>query len=301
VFGVLYGLGNVVLYEVLGQAGLPSFYDKLLPVPIMNLSVRAIDHLVRSSWLKRLDPSRLATGLVGRRRNLAYVALWSCVFIAMSAGNAVGDNHPGHRIPFWQQACTQDARNACSTLSVILDSNCSDGSPWACNEVGVLRWHGRGDYVERLESDFKRGCELGSPVSCQNARVAGSRLDEPRQFRPQLADYPVILRTGKGRLPDKTPEEFYSRACDQGFLTGCDDLAGILLRPDSPSRDPQRAAPVLERACTSGLASACSNLGYLYYSGDGIPADQPKGVSYLKRSCELGFQSGCKWLEELPK
>ena len=28
-------LGNIVLYEVLGWYGIPGFYDKLLPVPLM--------------------------------------------------------------------------------------------------------------------------------------------------------------------------------------------------------------------------------------------------------------------------
>ena len=38
-FGVLYGLSTVVLYVVLGRAGAPTFYDKLLQVPVLNLSV----------------------------------------------------------------------------------------------------------------------------------------------------------------------------------------------------------------------------------------------------------------------
>src|ERR1041385_3856683 len=62
-FGVVYGVGNMVLYAGLTRAGVPAFYDKLLPVPIMNLSVRIIDAAVRSTWLKRFDPARLGASL----------------------------------------------------------------------------------------------------------------------------------------------------------------------------------------------------------------------------------------------
>ena len=39
VFGGLYGLGVFVLYALLGAVGVPTFYDKLLCVPLLNLSV----------------------------------------------------------------------------------------------------------------------------------------------------------------------------------------------------------------------------------------------------------------------
>ena len=51
VFGVLYGLSTVVLYVVLGRVGAPTFYDKLLQVPLLNLSVILIDRAARSEVL----------------------------------------------------------------------------------------------------------------------------------------------------------------------------------------------------------------------------------------------------------
>ena len=42
-FGGLYGLGTITCYALLGRAGLPTFYDKLLPVPILNLSFKVIE------------------------------------------------------------------------------------------------------------------------------------------------------------------------------------------------------------------------------------------------------------------
>jgi Na+-translocating ferredoxin:NAD+ oxidoreductase RnfD subunit len=63
-YGALYGLSTVGLYELLGRAGMPTFYDKLLQVPFLNLSVKVIDRATRS-W-----PVLLGQSLLPRERNL---------------------------------------------------------------------------------------------------------------------------------------------------------------------------------------------------------------------------------------
>ena len=64
IFGVLYGLSTIALYALLGMAGLPTFYDKLLQVPLLNLSVKSIDRVVRSDALRRFDPARIGRSLL---------------------------------------------------------------------------------------------------------------------------------------------------------------------------------------------------------------------------------------------
>ncbi len=298
-FGIIYGLANVLLYDLLGRAGIPSFYDKLLPVPLMNLSIKLIDRVASAGWLKRIDPARIGRSLAPRQRNLAYIGVWTALFIAMSATNGVGDSHPGHRVPFWQQACLADSRGACKNLALILDTYCGDGSGWACNEVAVLRWNGRVEVTDpnRIASDFTRGCTAGFPRSCQNAEALKAGLPLA-QAPPRLRDYPVVLREGKGALPDRTPLELLTRACDQGWVTGCADLAGLYLLGDGVPRDMPRAAALFDDACSRGLAGACSNLGYMYYNGDGVARDQPRGLRHLTRACDLGFPNACRWLSE---
>src|SRR5207249_11134856 len=56
-FGVLYGLTVVLLYDLLLSANTPGFYDKLLQVPLLNLSVILLDRLARSPLLKAINPS----------------------------------------------------------------------------------------------------------------------------------------------------------------------------------------------------------------------------------------------------
>jgi Flp pilus assembly protein TadD len=81
VFGVLYGASVFGLYVLLERLGVPTFYDKLLPVPILNLMVRAIDRAARSDLLKRFDPGAIGSEASPRARYATYTALWAAVFI----------------------------------------------------------------------------------------------------------------------------------------------------------------------------------------------------------------------------
>jgi hypothetical protein len=299
VFGVIYGLSNVVLYAVLGQLGIPTFYDKLLPVPLMNLSIKLIDRAARSSLLSRFDPARLGRSLAPRRRNLAYMTLWTTIFIVMSANQGVGDHHPGHRVPFWQQACEEGRYGGCATLGSILAVNCRDGSGWACNELGILRTQGKIADAELAATNFKAACALGFNTGCQNTVMASRGGGTPAQTSPRLDDYRVLLRSGKGPIPDRTAVEVMTRACDQGFATGCEDLGGMYLRGKEAPKDPLRAVAALEVACAGGRAVACSNLGLMHHTADGIPKDEAKGLAYLKRACDLGYANACRWYGEV--
>jgi hypothetical protein len=298
VFGAIYGLSNMLLYGLLGAVGIPRFYDKLLPVPLMNLSVRFLDRVVPRA-LSRVDPAKIAPSLTGRRRNATYVGIWAVAFAVLLSVGGVGDNHPGHRVPFWQQACADDRVNGCETLRLLLDDYCTDGSGWACNEVGILRASGKlGAVADAAPEYYAKACRLGFAPGCQNSRRAAEAEFTPRSAPPRLADYPVILRTGKGALPDTTPYELYARACDQGFLQGCEDLAGLHLQAAAEQRDPPKAAAALERACSGGLATACSNLGFMHYTADGVPLDRDQGLALLKRSCDLGYRDACTWYDD---
>jgi len=83
IFGVLYASGVIATYVAFDRLGLPTFYDKLLPVPLLNLSIRAIDRAARSNLLKRFDPAAIGRTLAPRRRNLAYMTIWIALFVAM--------------------------------------------------------------------------------------------------------------------------------------------------------------------------------------------------------------------------
>ena len=117
-FGVLYAVGTALCFVLLSSLGLPTFYDKLLPVPLMNLMVRGIDRLTSHGTLAALDPARLGATLSPRARNAAFTALWAVVFAGLYSVQGVGDKHRGQYLPFWQQACQAGSERACRELPV---------------------------------------------------------------------------------------------------------------------------------------------------------------------------------------
>jgi hypothetical protein len=223
VFGAMYALSVVLLYDLLGRAGAPTFYDKLLAVPIMNLTVKLIDRLAASSTLRRLEPTAFATGVVGRMRNVAYVGVWVLVFGMMSAVQAVGDHHPGHWVPFWQRACLENRPDGCRNLGVLLTAHCAAGSGWACNEYGLLLQPDR--RPERAKMMFTQACDLGFQTGCANLNLQAGEVPHPAA--PTLIDYPILLREGQGRLVGLVPTQIYRRACSQGYVDGCEQSCRI--------------------------------------------------------------------------
>lgn len=215
-YGVFYGLSTVALYEWLGAAGLPTFYDKLLQVPLMNLSVRAIDRLAQRVHWPAL------------RNNLAYMSVWALAFAGLSFTQAVGDDHPGQWLPFWTRACDDGRSYACPYLADMELELCNRGSGWACNEAGLMdiALSRSGEDRRRLNSadaatPFRQGCELGVPAACQNVSTLAAGQQNFVTAQPALDDYPILLRGSKGEIPERGPEALYALACRQGWPSTC--------------------------------------------------------------------------------
>ncbi len=167
-FGALYGLSVAVLYAVLGALGVPTFYDKLLAVPLLNLTIQALDRWARSDAMRRLDPASLGRSLSPRRRHLAYMAVWAAAFLPINALEGVGDVREAGR-PSWRQACDRGRADACRALAATYAPECVAGSPRACNELGILAAEGLASTPLPAPAAFARACSLGLPEGCANA------------------------------------------------------------------------------------------------------------------------------------
>ena len=220
IFGALYGLSTIALYGLLGVAGLPTFYDKLLQVPLLNLLIKWIDRAVRAEPLRRWDPAAIGRSLSPRRRNLAYLSVWAIVFGTMSAAQGVGDRHRGQWIPFWQQACRQDRAYACRYLAQLHTTYCAAGSGWSCNELGRLQADREMDRPAAVAS-MQRGCEIGFQPACANASTLMSGGPPAAAGPPPLQELPILLRGSKGPIGDRRSASLYARACDEGWPDSC--------------------------------------------------------------------------------
>ncbi len=299
-FGVTYGLGVVLLFGLLGYLGAPTFYDKLLAVPLMNMAIQLIDVAARSKFLRRFDPAQLGRSLAFHRRNLAYISVWAVAFVIVSDPTA--SYRPRRWLPFWEQACAENRHNGCQVLSKLQAQYCRQGSGWACNEVAILTAAGRAKEIIAPQSAFERACSLGNPAGCANSAMARSDADAAavkayQQSQPQPADYPLLLQEGKGPLDALSPDELFDRACQQGWADGCSRLATLHLQAKGVPRDVPRAFGALERACELKLPSACAELGVMLLQGDGVPTDPGRGHDLLQRACRSGHQPACQRLE----
>jgi len=227
-FGALYGLSTVALYELLGSAGMPTFYDKLLQVPFLNLSIKGIDRVARSKLLHAFDPAALGRSLTPRHRNLAFMSIWAVVFVGLSAANGLSDSHPGQWLPFWRQACEDGRRYACPYLADMETDFCNQGSGWACNEAGLMyiALSRSGEDLRRLDpagaaEPFRRGCDLEHSTACRNLQTLTAGEGRFASVPPTIDDFPIILRGSKGEIRERDPSALYALACREGWPGTC--------------------------------------------------------------------------------
>lgn len=250
-FGALYGVGVFGLYAVLTAAGAPTFYDKLLCVPLLNLSVRGIDSAVarlsgrawarpvlrmlgdvasaapgqRAAHTAAQGPARLAMhrGAQPRRLDLAHMGIWALLFTAMAATGRTDGRHTGDSLPFWQVACSEGRRNACDRLLGIEASYCGDNSAWACNELGIhyseaVVTAGDPSLARRY---FARACELRYQPACLNLLEPESTV----RADPRPLDLRLLLREGGLNLMQTPEPDLYRRACAHAWAFACARVA----------------------------------------------------------------------------
>jgi hypothetical protein len=222
VFGVLYGVGVFTLYSLLSAIGAPTFYDKLMVVPLLNLSVQRIDALVRPLQGKPLMAKLGLAGLPGRS-NLAHMSVWILFFVSMGLLGKTDSMHPGDSLPFWQQACEEGRPRGCERLILLESTYCADNSAWACNELGANYAEGRivEPDPELANRYFARACDLRFQAGCVNT------LDPTTIARdnPKALDLRLLLREGGRNLTEMPEPELYARACEHDWQFACSAIA----------------------------------------------------------------------------
>lgn len=218
IFGVMYGAGVFILYWLLTSFGAPTFYDKLLCVPLLNLSVKWIDRVA----------ARIADGLpqlpAAASLNPLHMVVWGVLFVSMTAiGGKTEGRHMGDSVPFWQQACAEERPNACARLLRLESTYCTDNSAWACNELGVHYREGKIVPADpRLASaNFAKSCELRMQAACANVLAT----NQTRHENPHELDLRLLLREGGLNLIDMPRADLYTRACDHGWTFACERTA----------------------------------------------------------------------------
>ena len=97
------------------------------------------------------------------------MSIWAVAFVIVSDPTA--SYRPRRWLPFWEQACVEERRNACLVLSKLQAQYCKQGSGWACNELGILEATGRAKEIIPPQAAFDRACSRGMPAGCANRGV----------------------------------------------------------------------------------------------------------------------------------
>jgi hypothetical protein len=318
-FGALYGAGVFALYGLLELLGQPTFYDKLLCVPLLNISVRALDRWTGSSW-----PDRLAAEapfdqrLDAHRRNLLYMTAWILVFAAAYSRDILDKHHPGARRAFWEQACAQGLHNGCRGLSVLESDACSAGSAQSCDDLGVLLMEKAQTPVARAEAGraFLRACDLGADAGCANFAIhqlfhnsqgilpasLSERLEQSCAANDGRACYLQGYALEVGRGPPRDPMaalEHYLRGCTARWTDACSAAGKLALRGDAGTPDPVSAAASFRSACEEAEPRSCIQLALLYRSGRVPTPPQVRPEDLLQRACDLGLADACRAIETI--
>ncbi len=218
IFGTGYGAAVFGLYALLGALGVPTFYDKLLCVPLLNLLVPAIDRLVARLGERPFIATLGLTPPLGHR-NLAHMAAWIVFFAVMTAAGRTDGMQRGDALPFWVEACAADKPQACARLLRIEGSYCTDNAGWACNELGAHYAEGRlvpAD-PDRALAYFSRACEARFQAGCVNLLDPAA----PAHADPRALDLRLLAREGGLNLTTTPEPELYARACRHGWDFAC--------------------------------------------------------------------------------
>ena len=319
VFGLMYGLSIAALYLLLGKAGAPQFYDKLLPIPLLNLCVRWIDRVAEGGLLGRL--ARWEARFDPRRLNLAHMGAWVALFSGMYATGFVEAPHPARSIAFWKQAYEEGRFMAGEKMLQMIVTRVDKDSGVACNALGAL--YVEGELVPKNDALagywFGRGCELGSTRGCLNLvrhhvyagyevdpaalQAAMDSLERDLGAAEDGADWGVMgcaYEHGLGRPMDiGRALELYAQGCPAGDLESCKGLARLRLPGQDGPGDLAAAAVRLEQACAAGDAGACLRLARLAYDGNGVPHDEARARELLAHGCALGSMESCSALQSI--
>jgi len=262
VFGAGYGVLVFGLYWFLGLFGAPTFYDKLLCVPPLNLTVRALDRASAKleEWFRMpVWNPKLA--------NYAYMAVWIGLFAVMWSTGFLRGQHPGADEAFWRKACSEGRESACGTWVRLMNIRCYHGSGTSCLVLGVASNENQlipRDQVQAGKS-LAHACELGLSNGC--ARLL--------------------------KLVDETQGSFFQSACDTGDGESCFLLGSLYYAGRGVPKDGSHAFALFERSCSSGWPRGCSGLGECYRAGVGTAEDNARALELFDQACRGDVASSC--------
>ncbi len=317
IFGAAYGAGVFVVYGLLDSLGQPTFYDKLLCVPLLNLTVRVLDRLsivlsgwaARQSW-RRLRPIEALSAWTPQQANFGFMGIWVVLFGFMFVTGFLGGKHPGSDPAFWQKACDAGHTEACRILARTLDVQCQHNSAGGCFDLGMLLSEGK-----RLPRDpmsaarsLKHACDIGWESACGGVLNLVKTDGDSVLLQPcNRGDGESCFMLGSlyygGQGVSRNLEysaTLFQQSCTAGFTRGCGQIGESYLFGEGVPKDIVKARQILENACDAGYGPGCFNVGIMHRQGIATPKNEPLAQARFRQGCDLGYRDACQALEPAP-
>lgn len=308
-FGAAYGGSVFGLYTLLAAFGAPTFYDKLLCIPPLNLTVRIIDHVCRkvdvwfSGFLQRSRSLVSLTAWSPKKLNYAFMSIWIALFFTMTSTGFLVHDHPGKNMVFWEDACHEGRYHGCRTWVNNLTVSCSGGVRESCLAVAQLKKEGKYAPLDLVEAakGFGHACDLGLSSGCSSlAEFAqsggGTALEQSCGAGDGVSCFLLgyIRNRGLGVAKDDNMAlEFFSKSCSSGFPRGCSRLGESYFYGEGTRPDLGKAMQFFETACQNQFALGCMNAGQLYLRGYLGARNEDAARARFQQACGLGFRPAC--------
>jgi TPR repeat protein len=320
IFGLAYGATVFGLYAWLESIGAPEFYDKLLSVPLLNLTVPALDRasIALSAWLARqtwvtggkLRPLQALSAWTPRQANFGFMGIWVALFGFMLVTGFLGGKHPGGDAAFWEQSCDAGRTASCRVQAHLLDTQCQANSSPGCFTLGTLLSGGKGlprDSISAARS-FTRACGLGFESACSSIVSLVKTDGDGVLLQPcGRGDGESCFMLGSlyygGQVGSRNLQysaTLFQQSCTAGFARGCGQLGESYFFGEGVPKDMIKAGQLFENACDGGDGSECFNLGVMHRDAIATPKNESLAQARFRRGCDLGYQAACEALGSKP-
>lgn len=248
IFGAGYGLGYFILFRILDNFDVPLFWDKLLPVPILNLLVPAIDRFAHSGAVGRFNAWWEGV-LEHRKENFVHMGIWAAVFGTLAVTGFIDGPHPGSDLGFWRKAWHEGREHAAENYLKMLSNRATldeanPGTAAARNELGELYLSGQlvPQNHGAAANLFANACALGNPEACVN--VARLFLDHGKAVSDEAVTA-AFAHLGQRAAEDGEACLLLGRAYESG---------------NGLPKNPVRALQLFKRGCSLGNEECCKLL-----------------------------------------
>ena len=305
IFGGMYGAAVFGAYSLLKMIGAPEFYDKLLVVPLLNLSVKVLDRfseVVAEKFASLTELLRKRPRLV----NYAWMGVWAGLFVTMSASGFLvkGKDHPGSNPEFWAHACQQGRSNACATWVNMLKGRCLDNSATDCLALGKVLDEGRLAKQDEAQAGvmFGRACDSGLQQACFSLitfmKKGGNNALAKACDGGDGASCFILgsLFSGGAGVPQDPSFAFelFQKSCDSGWWRGCGRLGVSYLNGQGTAVNPRLAIANFEKGCQGQNAASCLEAGQFYQTGKMGLKVEALARQRFQQACDLGLQTACQ-------